>query len=143
MLKQMFGESKGYDHLRPSDDSEAQPDDSSSQGLLFEQNRESQKRTGMCPWPSRSVLKNAAFFVVTLGNAAMFFSSLLIFSKSDYLCMQRNAIWSPVWEDVSTGYTHTRFNGTLDAPSEYRGPPSSAVDEAWSQLDNGRRCPGH
>ncbi|PLB49953.1 hypothetical protein P170DRAFT_435237 [Aspergillus steynii IBT 23096] len=136
MLAQIPDESKGYHHLRSSDDSEAQPDDSSSQALLFDGNRESRKRTKICPWPSRNVLKSTAFFLVTLGNAAMFFSSLLIFSKSDYLCMQRNAIWSPVWEDVSTAYTHTRFNGTLDAPSQYRGPPSSAVDEAWSELDN-------
>ncbi|PVH95584.1 hypothetical protein DM02DRAFT_473460, partial [Periconia macrospinosa] len=33
-------------------------------------------------------------------------------------------------------YYLVRFNGTLDAPSEFRGPPSAAVDAAWGRLDD-------
>lgn len=51
--------------------------------------------------------------------------------------MQRATVWSPIWEDANTGYTLERFNGTLDAWSEFRGPPSKAVDDAWSSLDDG------
>lgn len=31
-------------------------------------------------------------------------------------------------------YKNIVFDGVLDAPSEYRGPPSVAVDYAWDKI---------
>jgi hypothetical protein len=77
------------------------------------------------------------FFILTVLNLILLFANLRWQMNKDKFCMESNAVWSPVWEDVSPGYSSVRFNGTLDAPSEFRGPPSPAVDEAWSQLDDG------
>lgn len=45
---------------------------------------------------------------------------------------------APAYEAVE--YKTVRFNGTLDFPSPYSGPPSPAVDAAWDRITTNNSC---
>ncbi|KAL9117834.1 MAG: hypothetical protein Q9187_005624 [Circinaria calcarea] len=88
-------------------------------------------------------LTNFAAWTRNLFLGGTFLASLLMFLlglrwqlNADYMCMQRSTVWSPIWEEIDPAYVPVKFNGTLNAPSEWRGPPSEMVDNAWSRLDD-------
>jgi len=70
-----------------------------------------------------------------------FISILLVIqwkTQLDRLCLNRHAYFSPALPDINPEYRVVRFNGTLDYPSEYRGPPSPEIDRAWQRLEDVR-----
>ncbi|KAI9643519.1 hypothetical protein NHQ30_008138 [Ciborinia camelliae] len=127
-------------YFRISDDFETQSEnaDSSSGVLLAKEKIEDFEVNQSDLLFSRTpLLKWTALAFLTICNLAMFLSTTRWYYLADYMCMQRSTVWSPIWEDVNTAFISGRFNGTLDAQSEYRGPPNAAVDQAWSSLDDG------
>ncbi|KAH9834199.1 uncharacterized protein C8Q71DRAFT_725378 [Rhodofomes roseus] len=62
--------------------------------------------------------------------------SLLVFlgayKVKETQCTERLSIYSPALEAVE--YENVVFEGVLDQPSEYRGPPSEAIDYAWDKI---------
>ena len=44
---------------------------------------------------------------------------------------------APALKDIPASYQSIVFNGSLDYPSIYRGPPSPQVDEAWGRISDG------
>ncbi|KAH7402321.1 hypothetical protein DE146DRAFT_780786 [Phaeosphaeria sp. MPI-PUGE-AT-0046c] len=69
-------------------------------------------------------------------SAGAFFTGLHWRFNTQNICNKLDSFWTPVWDDVDPQYHLVKFNGTLDAWSEFRGPPSAAVDAAWSRLDD-------
>ncbi|KAI4247944.1 MAG: hypothetical protein L6R42_009450, partial [Xanthoria sp. 1 TBL-2021] len=53
----------------------------------------------------------------------------------DLKCIKAQSIWSPALE-ATTPLRHVKFNGTLDYPSVFRGPPNPTQDAAWQTLVN-------
>ncbi|KAJ3509494.1 hypothetical protein NLJ89_g5193 [Agrocybe chaxingu] len=47
-------------------------------------------------------------------------------------CASKQSMYSPAHEAVH--YETVRFNGSLDFPSPYAGPPSPAIDAAWDRI---------
>lgn len=94
--------------------------------------KSTRRRAHTTIWASLAV---GAFALCCL---SMFFLGLRWQLNADRMCMERQSIYSPMWEDVYPSYTPVRFNGTLDAPSKFRGPPSPEVDRAWMRLKDGR-----
>ena len=41
---------------------------------------------------------------------------------------------APALKYIPSTYKQIRFNGSIDFPSIYRGPPSSSIDQAWNKL---------
>jgi len=48
------------------------------------------------------------------------------------LCLLQHSTYSPVHDIVE--YSSVRFNGSLNFPSPYRGPPTPEVDVAWDRI---------
>ena len=44
---------------------------------------------------------------------------------------------APAIDEIDLSHHDVRFNGTIDFPSQYRGEPSPALDEAWEKITNG------
>ncbi|KIK42898.1 hypothetical protein CY34DRAFT_804473 [Suillus luteus UH-Slu-Lm8-n1] len=80
----------------------------------------------LCMWP---MLSHG-----TLMCASLLFFALWMCTPSPYL-HDDIPIYSPASGAVES--TIVRFNGTLDFPSIYRGPPSPAVDAAWDRIAYG------
>ncbi|ESZ96356.1 tat pathway signal sequence [Sclerotinia borealis F-4128] len=126
-------------YSRLSHDVELQAEDiTSPSGVLLPKERTEdheikQHRSSFYQTP---LFKWTAIAALTVCNVGMFIGTIRSYILADYMCMQRSTVWSPVWEDVNAAYIPERFNGILDAPSKFRGPPSTAVDEAWSSLDD-------
>ncbi|KAG2365835.1 hypothetical protein BDR07DRAFT_1397842 [Suillus spraguei] len=62
---------------------------------------------------------------------SIFFFTLWMGTPSPHL-LDELAVYSPASSAVDT--TIVRFNGTLDYPSIYRGPPSPEIDAAWARI---------
>ncbi|KAL8857800.1 MAG: hypothetical protein Q9178_005700 [Gyalolechia marmorata] len=73
-----------------------------------------------------------------------FFAGQRTFDRNDDLnCVKAQSIWSPALE-ATTPLHPVKFNGTLDYPSVFRGPPNPAQDAAWEKLvnkDSGEQLP--
>ncbi|KAL8898430.1 MAG: hypothetical protein Q9207_006697, partial [Kuettlingeria erythrocarpa] len=54
---------------------------------------------------------------------------------NDLACLKKQAAFSPALE-AAIPFHPVKFNGTLDYPSAFRGPPSPEVDAAWETLVN-------
>ncbi|KZT69700.1 hypothetical protein DAEQUDRAFT_785292 [Daedalea quercina L-15889] len=69
-------------------------------------------------------------------HAMLLCMSLIIlfyaYKVQDEQCTKRLSIYSPALEVVE--YKTVVFDGVLDWPSEYRGPPSEAIDYAWDKI---------
>ncbi|KAG2063641.1 hypothetical protein BDR04DRAFT_1062618 [Suillus decipiens] len=62
---------------------------------------------------------------------SILFFTLWMGTPSPHL-LNELAIYSPASDAVDS--TVVRFNGTLDFPSIYRGPPSPEIDAAWTRI---------
>ncbi|KAJ6783184.1 hypothetical protein PWT90_07875 [Aphanocladium album] len=71
-----------------------------------------------------------------LGDKAQIRLHMEARNSLDEICTKRLFPFSPVPNSLLSVYTDTRWNGTLDFPSEYRGDPNPSVDAAWSRLDD-------
>ena len=60
-------------------------------------------------------------------------SMLFLATKHEHAAQLKHSYFSPALAFLDV-YHDTRFNGTFDAPSPYRGPPSEELDEAWSRI---------
>lgn len=88
-------------------------------------------------FPTRDdFIKRVAATLWTLITIVVFLSGLYLHLHTKPEYKQIDSFWTPIWNEVDPAYHLVRFNGTLDAESDFRGPPSSAVDVAWSLLDD-------
>ncbi|MCJ1237725.1 hypothetical protein MMC14_005712, partial [Varicellaria rhodocarpa] len=55
-------------------------------------------------------------------------------SRIDRICLEYTSYHSPALKEIPIAYKEVRFNGSLDFPSIYRGPPSPEVDKAWKRV---------
>jgi hypothetical protein len=55
-------------------------------------------------------------------------------NSSEARCVKRTSSYSPLLEGYSPTLREVRFNGTLDWPSPYRGPPAPEIDKAWNKI---------
>ena len=63
--------------------------------------------------------------------------SLLLFTyntASHQDCIRTTSVYSPALDALKEGYRIVQFNGSLSAPSPYKGPPNSDVDAAWKSI---------
>ncbi|MCJ1310414.1 hypothetical protein MMC25_004078 [Agyrium rufum] len=49
-------------------------------------------------------------------------------------CWNQHAVYSPAIRHIDLAYHKTRFVGTLDAPSIYRGAPNEELDANWNRI---------
>ncbi|KAI0927033.1 hypothetical protein AcV5_007676 [Taiwanofungus camphoratus] len=78
-----------------------------------------------CPWLIHGVL----FCLYSVLFLALYTRTQ---SPETTQCVGLLSTYSPAYEAVE--YKTVRFNGTLDFPSPYSGPPSPAVDAAWDRI---------
>ncbi|KAK0391437.1 hypothetical protein NLU13_0938 [Sarocladium strictum] len=116
-------------------------EDSDSAGsetdLVVERGRESssrRKRRGINIWNSRNTLTSSIIALVIGFSIGAAGASLLFYFNAGPACLPLQNAYSPVLQNIPAKYTSVRFNGTLDHPSEYRGPPSLSVDNAWDHM---------
>ena len=63
--------------------------------------------------------------------------------QPDCTCTVRETFLSgsaklPIPAELAYDYLPVRFNGTLKAPSIYRGKPNKALDDAWNYITKGK-----
>jgi hypothetical protein len=137
-LIRKFLETRGhskYSYL--AKDAKATDDDALNQHLISDE--ESLDHVISKPKPNQTgvlVFKRIAIILWTLLSTGAFLTGLYWRLHMPNMCKDLDSFWTPVWNDVDPKFNLVRFNGTLDAWSEWRGPPSADVDAAWSRLDD-------
>lgn len=124
-----------YSHL--AKDAEAANNDFLNQSLLRDRDDlDDTKSRSKHVQNGTSLTKRLAIPIWTCISTLAFLVGIYWRLNAKNICTQLDSFWTPVWNDVDPAYHLVRFNGTLDAESEFRGPPSAAVDAAWSRLDD-------
>lgn len=126
------------DYSRLEKDAEAANDDDAlSQSLLNHKDDLDDTKPRLQHVQDRSSLtRRLPIILWTLISTWSFFTGLYWRLDAKNMCTRLDSFWTPVWNDVDPAYHLVKFNGTLDAESEFRGPPTAAVDAAWSRLDD-------
>ncbi|KAG1740969.1 hypothetical protein EDB19DRAFT_1707111, partial [Suillus lakei] len=88
------------------------------------------QRFGVEPRPKSHTLRLWLTHGVLICTSVLFFA-LWMHTPSTYL-RDIPSIYSPA--NVAIEPMIIRFNGTLDFPSIYRGPPSPEIDTAWNRI---------
>ncbi|KAH9834222.1 uncharacterized protein C8Q71DRAFT_166840 [Rhodofomes roseus] len=73
------------------------------------------------PWAAHAVLLSVSLTIL-----------FTAWRTEDARCARKLSTYSPALEAVE--YKDIVFDGVLDSPSEYRGPPSTAIDNAWNRI---------
>ena len=119
-----------------------------SHDFLTESFLEKDSNDSLLPNTKRSIASKiwsaTAITVLVVTCVTVFFLGLRWQLNLDLMCSERRLQYSPVWEDVSPARKVLKLNGSLDAASPYRGPPSDVVDKAWNRFASGKiLCSSH
>ena len=75
--------------------------------------------------------------LLIFSSVVMFALGNLVFSSQPSIESQvtkRISSYSPLLKDYNRILREIRFNGTLEWPSPYRGPPAPEIDKAWNRV---------
>ena len=118
--------STSYNPIEKEDEIEESPHDLEPVGLLLGEAGFPLKRR---PKSLRTCLPWLLHVILLLCSASMLFLA----TQHEHAAQLKHSSFSPALTSLNV-YHNTRFNGTFDAPSPYRGPPSEELDEAWTRI---------
>ncbi|KAL9597002.1 MAG: hypothetical protein Q9219_005428 [cf. Caloplaca sp. 3 TL-2023] len=105
------------EHLLPSEDDAA------------DQKQAPRPKGGLNPWLLPALLS------AILSGVLVATTPRNTIKVDDLSCLKAQSIWSPALE-ATLPLHNVKFNGTLEYPSDFRGPPSPELDDAWETLVN-------